>query len=228
MTKSVLVNVIGLIAIVGIFIKCHSKAHDRIPLPFFGKSQKVQILIDGVLKDTLLAHQIPDFELTNQYNETFNNADLKGKVYLTEFFFTSCPSVCPKVAKQMKAIHNIFPTDSDFALVSFTLDSKRDTPDRLFDYAQKKDVNHSNWYFLTGEKDTIYTLAEEGFFVAAYDDTTRIDDNIMHDGVLVLVDHQGHVRGMFDGKESTAVAQVESAVKQLLLDVPPVKNPTSD
>ena len=197
---------------------CQSGSDEITALPFLGKQQVKQVVINGITKDTLLPHRIPDFEIINQYGKYFGAKDLAGKVYLTEFFFTSCPSVCPKVAKQMEAIHKQFVKEPNFALVSFTLDSKYDTPSKLFDYAEKKVVNHSNWYFLTGNKDTIYDLAEEGYFVAAYQNTTRQNDNIMHDGVLVLIDHQGHVRGMFDGKELATVARVENAVKQLLLD----------
>lgn len=186
-------------------------------LPFLGQPTVTRISTSGIEKDTLLQHRIPEFELTNQYEKPFGSDDLKNKVYLTEFFFTSCPSVCPKVAKQMDAIHEDLATNENFALVSFTLDSKRDTPTRLYDFAQKKKVNHSNWFFLSGARDKVYDLAEEGYYVAAYEDTTRIaDDNIMHDGILVLVDQAGHIRGMYDGKEKATVNRVKADVEKLL------------
>ena len=200
-------------------MNCQAEGDEITALPFLGKPQVKQIVTNGISKDTLLPHRIPNFEIHNQYGKNFGTKDLIGKVHLTEFFFTSCPSVCPKVAKQMTAIHQQFAGEKNFALVSITLDSKHDTPTKLFDYAEKKSVNHSNWYFLNGDKDTVYDLAEEGYFVAAYQDTTRQNDNIMHDGVLVLVDQQGHIRGMFDGKERATVSKVENAVKQLLLDL---------
>ena len=207
-----------IIAISLCFINCQNETDEITSLPFLGKPQVQQIVTDGIVIDTLLPHRIPDFEITNQYGTPFGAKDLTGKVHLTEFFFTSCPSVCPKVAKQMKAIHQQFAEESNFALVSFTLDTKYDTPDRLFEYAQKKEVNQSNWYFLNGEKETIYDLAEQGYYVAAYQDSTRKEDNIMHDGVLVLVDKKGHIRGMYDGKEADIIPRVKQAIKDLLIE----------
>ncbi len=200
------------------FVNCQNKTDESLPLPFLGKPHMQQIVANGITKDTLLPHRIPYFKITNQYGTPFGAKDLTGKVYVTEFFFTSCPSVCPKVAKQMQAIHQQFSRESNFALVSFTLDTKYDTPNRLFDYAQKKEVNQSNWYFLTGEKETIYGLAEEGYYVAAYQDATRKKDNIMHDGVLVLVDKKGHIRGMYDGKDADIIPRVKRAIKDLLVE----------
>lgn len=182
------------------------------PLPILGRHQTKTI--EG--KDSLVHHQIPDFELWNQYGDSFGSSDLNEKIYLTEFFFTSCPSVCPKVAVQMEAIHQSLQDVPEFALVSFTLDSKRDTPENLFAYAEKKGVNHSNWFFLNGEADLVYTLAEEGYYAAAYNDKTEEKDNIMHDGVLVLVDTDGHIRGMYDGMDRSTVSKVKRDVRKLL------------
>ena len=185
-------------------------------LPYLGPPSSYTLMEDGVRRDTIQPHSIADFVLTNQYKKRFGSNDLKGKVYLTEFFFTSCPSVCPKVAKQMQAIHKELSTEPNFALVSVTLDGKRDTPSRLYDYAEEKEGNDSNWYFLSGEREEVYDLASDSYFVAAYQDTTRQTDNIMHDGIVVLVDQQGHVRGMFDGKEAATVGKVKEAVALLL------------
>ena len=137
---------------------------------------------------------------------------------MAEFFFTSCPSVCPLVAPQMEELHRIFQDVQDFAMVSFTLDSEWDTHERLFDFAEEKAVNHSNWVFLTGSQHSIYSLASEGYYVAAYKDTTKSEDNIMHDGILVLVDQNGHIRGMYDGKERNSIEKIEMAVKQLRIN----------
>lgn len=185
---------------------------DTVSPPILGKHKN--IIING--KDTMVYHSIPKFELTNQYNQPFGTPDLEGKIYLTEFFFTSCPSVCPKVAIQMEQIHQDLQHESKFALLSITLDAKRDTPERLFKYAEKKEANHSNWFFLNGEKDFVYTLAHEGFYVAAYEDENRNNDNIMHDGILALIDTEGHIRGMYDGKDKKTVEKIKRDVQALL------------
>lgn len=185
-------------------------------LPYLGKHIEVSIVENNQLKDTIIHHSIVPFQLTNQYGALYGSKNLARKVYLTEFFFTSCPSVCPKVAKQMAKIHHIFKEEENFALVSFTLDPKNDTPQRLYKYANKHQGNNSNWYFLTGDKEQIYDLAESNYFVAAYDDNLKNEDSIMHDGVLVLVDHAGHVRGMYDGKEETIVDEIKQDINSLL------------
>ncbi len=192
-----------------IFSNCnHRVSQSDIILPILGRHQTK--IIEG--KDSLVYHRIPSFELRNQYGDTFGSKDLSGKIYLTEFFFTSCPSVCPKVAVQMKQIHQELHAVPEFAMVSFTLDPKRDTPERLSTYAEEKGVNHSNWYFLNGEADAVYRLAEEGYYAAAYNDKTDEQDNIMHDGVLVLVDTNGHIRGMYDGMDKSSVSKVKQDV----------------
>lgn len=198
-----------------IFSSCKETvpSNEIIP-PILGRHQTKSI--EG--KDSIIYHQIPSFKMLNQYGNTFGSSDLNEKIYLTEFFFTSCPSVCPKVAVQMEQIHQDLQNISKFALVSFTLDSKRDTPEKLFAYAEKKEVNHSNWYFLNGEMELTYRLAEEGYYAAAYNDKTEEKDNIMHDGVLVLVDTNGHIRGMYDGMDKSTVAKVKQDVLFLLKD----------
>ncbi|MEM8899317.1 MAG: SCO family protein [Bacteroidota bacterium] len=184
-------------------------------LPYLGPVEFLQVMKSGEKTDSLIHHKVPPFELQNQYGDTFGSEDLEGKVYLAEFFFTSCPSVCPLVAPQMTEIHKKLQDEKGFALVSFTLDSEWDTHERLFDFAEKGTVNHSNWFFLTGAKDSIYRLASEGYYVAAYKDPSRSEDNIMHNGTLVLVDQNGNIRGMFDGKERNSIEKIEMAVKQL-------------
>lgn len=198
---------------------CSNGSAPATNLPILGPSKVIRIVENGHNKDSLIAHHVPQFQLTNQYQKEFGSINLKGKIYITEFFFTSCPSVCPKVAKQMEAIHRELSEEEDFALVSITLDGKRDSPEKLYDFAQNKDVNHSNWYFLNGNRDEVMNLAWDGFFVATYEDESLKDDNIMHKGTIVLIDQKGQVRGMYDGKDTEAVQQVKQDVERLLKEV---------
>lgn len=197
------------------FSNCKNPSTTSKALPILGPKHATQIEINGALKDTIVSHQVPEFQFTNQYERSFGSEDLKGKVYLTEFFFTSCPSVCPKVAEQMQAIHKDLSKEEGFALVSITLDGKRDTPQKLFNYAEKKGANDSNWYFLNAPSDDVIDLAWDGYFVAASMDGELADD-IMHKGTIVLVDQSGYVRGMYDGKAQETVGFVKRDVGRLL------------
>ena len=184
-------------------------------LPYLGYHATETIVVNGVEKDTIIKHRIPEFELKNQYNENFGSEQLVDKNYLVEFFFTNCPSICPKVAKQMEDLHDKFKNEADFALVSFTLYPKGDTVEKLFQFAEKKAVNNSNWIFLTGDKDEIYDLANEAYFVVANNPNFEEDEDIMHKGVLVLVDMNGYIRGMYDGKDPATLKKVSQDLKLL-------------
>lgn len=154
------------------------------PLPVLGQAK-----IEG--KDTI-PHQIPAFLLLNQDSQAVTNATLDDRIYVADFFFTSCPTICPKVKRQMLRIYEKYEDDPRVALLSFTIDPKRDTVGKLRDYAQNLDVASDKWYFLTGEKDEIYELADDYFSIVIEDET--VPGGFDHSGRLILVDPQGRIR----------------------------------
>ena len=139
------------------------------------------------------AKKVPEFAFLNQDSIIISNEDFSKKVYIAEFFFTSCPSICPIMNKNMKLIENRFGKLQDFGIASFSIDPSKDTPSVLKAYAEAYDVFSQNWHFLTGEKDKIYDLANKGFNIFA-SVNPRVAGGFEHQGYFALIDKNGFIR----------------------------------
>jgi protein SCO1/2 len=137
------------------------------------------------------------FSFINQDGKTISNEDYKGKVYLVEFFFSTCPTICPKMNKNLVDIQNTFPDRSDFGIASFTINPEYDKPKVLKTYAENYGVTNPNWHFMTGEKEAIYNLANMGFNLYA----AQVDGaagGFEHSGNFALIDKEGYIRSRTD------------------------------
>ncbi|MGA0273614.1 MAG: SCO family protein [Flavobacteriaceae bacterium] len=143
------------------------------------------------------AKRVPEFTFLNQDSLFISNEDFKEKVYVAEFFFTSCPSICPIMNKNMKKIEARFGSRSDFGITSFTIDPEHDTPSVLKAYAEDYEVVSQNWHFLTGDKDQIYALANQGFNIFA-SVNPRVEGGFEHQGYFALIDKDGYIRSRTD------------------------------
>ena len=141
--------------------------------------------------------KVPSFIFKNQDSLLISNEDFLGKVYVAEFFFTSCPSICPIMNKNLKTIESIFGIRSDFGIASFTIDPDHDTPSVLKNYANNYEVFSQNWHFLTGEKEAIYSLANTGFNIFA-SINSKVEGGFEHQGYFALIDKQGFIRSRTD------------------------------
>ena len=139
----------------------------------------------------------PVFSFTNQDNELISNSDYVNKVYVVEFFFTTCPSICPIMNRRMVEVQNEFFGNPNFGIASFTINPEIDTPAVLKAYAQEYEVSHPNWNFLTGDKDEILKLSNEGFNLFA-DSTINEDGDFSHSGLFALIDKEGNIRSRYD------------------------------
>ena len=141
--------------------------------------------------------RIPDFIFTNQDGRLISNEDYLGKVYVIEFFFSTCPTICPIMNANMKRLEAAFGNRDDFGIASFTIDPEKDTTEQLKRYAENLDVFSQNWHFLTGNASTIYELANTGFNIFA-----GINPNVAggfeHQGYFALVDQNGYLRSRTD------------------------------
>lgn len=143
------------------------------------------------------AKRVPDFVFTNQDNRLISNEDFLGKVYVVEFFFTTCPTICPIMNTNMKRLENAFGNSDDFGIASFTIDPEKDTPKQLKKYAENLDVFSQNWHFLTGNIDNIYDLANKGFNIFA-GINSAVAGGFEHQGYFALVDKNGYLRSRTD------------------------------
>ena len=143
------------------------------------------------------AKKVPDFTFFNQDSLIISNEDFNDKVYVAEFFFTSCPTICPIMNKNMKKIENKFGNRENFGIASFTIDPSYDTPQVLKNYAESYDVFSQNWHFLTGEERKIYSLANEGFNIFA-SVNSKVAGGFEHQGYFALIDKKGFIRSRSD------------------------------
>ena len=139
----------------------------------------------------------PKFELTDQNNKKITNQDYAGKVYVVEFFFTTCPSICPRMNKSMIDIQNKFFGNPNFGIASVTINPEHDTPAVLKEHADKLCVKSSNWHLLTGDKDYIYALSNKGFNLYA-GQNSKINGGFEHSGLFALIDKKGFIRSRQD------------------------------
>ncbi len=141
--------------------------------------------------------KVPDFQFVNHNGDTISNKDYLGKVYVIEFFFTTCPSICPIMNKNLVAVEKEVGSNEDFGIVSITIDPKHDTPAVLKQYAENYGISNPNWNFLTGEREEIYDLANRGFGIFANPDET-VPGGFAHSGLFALIDREGYVRSRTD------------------------------
>ncbi len=159
-------------------------------------------------------HKIPDFKFVNQNGDTVTNADLAGKAYVVDFFFISCPTICPKVTQQMLRVHDAFKNNDKLALVAHTIDPKRDDVAALKNYADALEVEAPKWHFVTGEKDDLYEIADDYFSVAV--ENPDAPGGFDHSGRLILIDENRHVRAFANGTNPDEVTQFIADIETLL------------
>jgi protein SCO1/2 len=166
------------------------------------RSEKISTQTDDHTKLAFLSingqpKKVPDFSFTDQDGNTITNKDYEGKVYLVEFFFTTCPTICPRMNRNLVQIQNNFDGIADFGVASFTINPKNDTPEVLKAYAEKYGITNPNWHLMTGDQDTIYKLANEGFNLYTAQDGT-VAGGFQHSGNLALIDKNGFIRSRLD------------------------------
>ncbi len=154
---------------------------------------------------------VPDFSLTNQQGQPLGLSDLHGKIWVADFIFTHCPTICPVMTQEMANLQSEFELEPIY-FVSFTVDPERDTPETLLRYAVQYGADGKRWHFLTGEKDQIYQLANEGFKLAA----AQHGGGFPHSTKFALVTPDGNIHGYYDSRSKPAMIRLRNDVKTLL------------
>lgn len=139
--------------------------------------------------------KVPSFELKNENGQIITTEDLEGKVYVVEFFFTNCPTICPIMNQNLKKVEENI-NNSNFTIVSITIDPKRDTPKALKEHREKLKISNPNWHFLTGSRDYIYRLSKKFNIYIGEDENTA--EGLDHSGKFALVDREGNIRSRFN------------------------------
>lgn len=163
-------------------------------------------------------HTVPDFYLVDQKGRKINKDFMAGKIFLVDDFFTSCPTICPKVKQQELRIYERFKEDSILHFLSISIDHRRDSVPVLLDYANKLGIDHSRWHLCTGDKDHIYNIVEDFFLIAQ--EAEDAPGGFDHSGALILVDDQFHIRAVCsDGTDKETVDAFMPKIQQLIDEV---------
>jgi len=162
-------------------------------------------MVDSSLRNINRNHRISDFELINQDGRIVTQKDFEGKIYVADFFFTTCPSICPKMSAQMQRVYEKFIDNEEVMILSHTVMPETDSVPVLAEYAKRFDVNSKKWLFVTGKKKKIYELARKSYFAvqneeSAPDESHAGDEHdFIHTENFILVDKNKRIRGFYDG-----------------------------
>lgn len=186
--------------------------HKMFPVGIDTIRENSNVTIDSVY------HTIPDFSFTNQFGQTITQETLEGKIYVADFFFTSCPTICPKMTGQLARVQEEFMRDEQVVLLSYTVDPARDTVQKLKKYAEEYNAVPGKWQFLTGDKSAIYEHARKGYYLAAADESVEIENDFVHTERMVLVDPDKNIRGYYFGTKEAEVNRMMGDIVLLLME----------
>lgn len=178
------------------------------PLPIFGERE--------VQNGDTIYHHIAPFRFVDQDSTLITNDTFRDKIYVADFFFTTCRTICPVMKTQMLRIYEAKHDDDDVLILSHTIDPEYDTVALLHDFAGRLGVDSRKWHFVTGAKDSIYKIAQTSYFATALEDKAE-PDGFIHSGAFLLIDKKGRIRGKYDGT-------VPADVDQLIKDIDRLKN----
>jgi protein SCO1/2 len=202
-----------LVAFVILVAACSSNENR---LPIFGERDLVTKEVDGKTVTDTSYYQIPGFRFTNQDSLPVTDHTFEGKIYVTDFFFISCPTICPKMKTQMKRVYDKFKGNQDVMLLSYTIDPRHDTPAVLKEFAKNLGVSGNQWQFATGSKEEIFKTGKTYMVVAQED--AGAPGGLLHSGHFVLVDKEKHVRGMYDGTTEEGADKLMADIDKLLAE----------
>jgi protein SCO1/2 len=176
------------------------------PLPIFGEKE-----VEG--GDTIY-HTIADFKFVDQDSAVVTNDTFKDKIYVADFFFTSCRTICPIMKTQMLRVYDSIQNEPDVLLLSHSIDPEYDTVGLLHDYAERLGVKSNKWHFVTGSKEDIYKIAQTSYFATAMEDKAE-PDGFIHSGAFLLIDKNKRIRGKYDGTKEEDVNRLLAEIQRL-------------
>lgn len=194
--------------IIGVFVlACGSEKKE---LPYLGPH-------DADAAGDPVYHRIPDFSFVNQDADTLTQEDVAGKVYVADFFFSTCPTICPLMKTQMLRIHEKYKENNSLLILSHSINPRYDTPEVLKRYKEKLGVTSAQWQFLTGTQTDIYKLAQNSYLTSALEDSSAVDEGgFIHSGAFVLIDKDRHIRAIYDGTKEKEVDKLMADIDRLL------------
>ncbi len=184
-------------------------------LPYYAEASFTPNWLVGESNDVNSFHKIPSFSLTNQLGETVTEKTFENKIYVADFFFTTCPGICPKMTANMKVLQDEFLDDNEVLLLSHSVTPETDSVAALKQYADNKEVISDKWHLVTGDRKQIYDLGRQSYFAEEDLGEIKTEDDFLHTENFVLIDKKRHIRGIYNGLNKTAVQQLIADIKTL-------------
>lgn len=210
----VITAVIGTAVTVGYFM-LKNDAQPKHQLPVFNPIDLDESMVSTDQQGIGYGHKIKPFRFLDQDSNWISSDIIKGKIWVAEYFFTTCKTICPKMNELMKNVQRTYSDDPQVKIMSFTVDPETDTPSQLKRYAEDHQYNPNQWYFLTGDKKDLYQFARQSIFVLKPAEAANLGDagsDFIHTNNFVLIDQEGRIRGYYDGTK-------EKEVNQLIADI---------
>ncbi len=196
-----------------------NKPSEKDNLPIINPIDLNEEMVDSSMQRKGYGHTIQSFTLTNQFGEKFSSNELKNKVYVVEYFFTTCSTICPKMNQQMEWLQKEFHGNENFKILSFTVQPEIDSVPLLKEYAEEHNALKGQWHFLTGNKKLLYNLARKSFFVLKPTEAQNLGDansDFIHTNNFVLIDKNQQIRGYYDGTSAKEIDKLAKDIRKLL------------
>jgi len=206
----------AVISVLFLYLSFHL-LNKRKPLPIFNPSDVNPELVDSTIQYISRSHTIADFSFTNQNGKTITQKDYEGKIYVADFFFTTCGSICPIMTTNMVEVQKAFLNNPKVMILSHSVTPEIDSVAVLKAYAEKNHVNDKKWNLVTGDKKQIYTMARKSYLAVKLGKPSELYD-MVHTENFVLVDSKRRVRGFYDGTKMEEISRLISDIHFLLLE----------
>ena len=205
------------VGIVILLFSCSPEETNKRVLPILGERDVEYKMVNGEEFADTIYHTIPEFSYLNQDSVMITSKSMKGEIWVSDFFFTHCPTICPPMTSQMKRLNSMLSDLRDeVQFMSFSIDPTKDTPARLREYIKEHEIDATNWQFFTGDEEATHRLGVESFLVHAGTDDSEGSGGFAHGDIFTLVDKEGLVRGIYHGTDPKEVDQLEKDIRKLL------------
>jgi len=184
-------------------------------LPFYNTPDFMPVWLSADDPAYKKIHTISPFHFTDQLGQVITNKNLEGKIYVANFFFATCGSICPKMMDNLSAVQQAFLHDDKVRILSHSVTPLRDSVPVLFKYASDHHINNNKWWLLTGSKDAIYTLARKDYFADAETGYNKTTNEFLHTENVLLIDTHGRIRGVYNGTLQLEIQDLINHIKQL-------------
>ncbi len=201
-----------IIAVILFGSSCKFNGNANKTLPVLGKKQAITKTVDGKTVTDTVYQTIPPFRYVNQYGDSVTDKKLDGNIYVADFFFTTCPSICPVMHRNMLKVYNTFKDSADFKIISYSIDPQHDSVPVLKKYADKLGINGNSWWLMQGTKNETYQLAKS--YLVSVQEKNPAGEYI-HDGYFILIDKQKRIRGTYEGTDPKEVDKLLEDIKTL-------------